>query len=90
MVLDPQVSPEQMKSKEVLLSLKAGLLLPQVFLNSGATDTVFLTVPHETAIAPFRLQIRPLSFILLSHSDNQSETTTKFYKSSKTEVGGTC
>ena len=59
MVLDHQVSPEEIKSWEVLLGLKVGLLLPELFLNSGAaTDIVFVTVPHETAIAPFR----PLSF----------------------------
>ena len=31
---------------------------------------------------------RPLSFISLSHSDNQSESTTKFYNYSKVDVGG--
>ena len=31
---------------------------------------------------------RPLSFISLSHNDNQSESTTKFYNSSKVDVGG--
>ena len=31
---------------------------------------------------------RPLSFILLSHSDSQSESTTKVYSSSKADVGG--
>ena len=31
---------------------------------------------------------RPLSFILLSHSNNQSESTTKFYNSSKVDIGG--
>ena len=31
---------------------------------------------------------RPLSFILLLHSDNQSESTTKFYNSSKADVRG--
>ena len=31
---------------------------------------------------------RPLSFISLSHSDNQSESTAKFYNSSKVDVGG--
>ena len=36
------------------------------------------------------LSIRPLSFISLSHSDNQSESTTKFYNSFKADVGGTC
>ena len=31
---------------------------------------------------------RPLSFISLSHSDNQSESVTKFYNSFKADVGG--
>ena len=31
---------------------------------------------------------RPLSFISLSHSDNQSQSTTKFYNSSKVDAGG--
>ena len=31
---------------------------------------------------------RPLSFISMLHSDNQSESTTKFYNSSKADVGG--
>ena len=31
---------------------------------------------------------RPLSFILLSHSDNRSESTTKFYNSSKADAEG--
>ena len=43
-VLDPQVSPEEIKSWEVELGLKAGFLLPQSFLNSGTTDIIFVTV----------------------------------------------
>ena len=31
---------------------------------------------------------RPISFISLSHGDNQSELTTKFYNFSKADVGG--
>ena len=31
---------------------------------------------------------RPLSFISLSHSDNQSESATKIYNSFKADVGG--
>ena len=46
-VPDPQVSPEEIKSREVELGLKDGLLLPQLFLSSGATDIVFVTVPHS-------------------------------------------
>ena len=45
-VLDHQVSPEEIKSME--LGLKVGLLLPQLFLNSRATDIVFVTVPHSS------------------------------------------
>ena len=36
--LDPQVSPEQIKSREVELGLKVGLLLHRLFFNSRATD----------------------------------------------------
>ena len=43
-MLDTQVSPEEIKSREVELGLKAGLLLHQLFLNSGATDIVFMTL----------------------------------------------
>ena len=32
--------------------------------------------------------IRPLSFVSLSHSDNQSESATKFYNSFKADLGG--
>ena len=47
-VLDPQVSPEEIKSMEVELDLKVGFLLPQLFLNSGATDIVFCdSDPHN-------------------------------------------
>ena len=48
-VLVPQGSPEEIKSREVELGLKAGLLLPQSFFNSGATDIVFLTL-FRTAV----------------------------------------
>ena len=48
-VLDPQVSPEEINSREVELGLKVGLLLPQLFLNSGATGIVFVTVFHTAA-----------------------------------------
>ena len=43
MVLDPQVSPEEVKSRKVELGLKIGLLLHQLFLNSEATDIVFVS-----------------------------------------------
>ena len=41
-VLDPQVSPEEIKNREVKLGLKVGLLLRQLFLNSGALRTLSL------------------------------------------------
>ena len=47
-MLDPQVSPEEIKSKEVELGLRVGLLLLQLFPRSGATDIVFVTVPRSS------------------------------------------
>ena len=41
---DPQVSPEQIKSREMEQGLKVGLLLPQLFLNSSLVVTLFRTV----------------------------------------------
>ena len=49
-MLDPQVSAEEIKNREVKLGLKVGLLLFQLFLNSGATDIVFVTL-FRTAVA---------------------------------------
>ena len=43
-MLDPQVSPEEIKSWEVELGLRVGLLLLQLFPNGGATDIVFVTL----------------------------------------------
>ena len=43
-VLDPQVSPEEIKSREVELGLRVGLLSLQLFPNGGATDIVFVTL----------------------------------------------
>ena len=40
-LLDPQVSPEEIKSREVELGLRAGLVSFQLFPNGGATDIVF-------------------------------------------------
>ena len=54
MVLDRQVSPEEIRSREVELGLKAGLLLLQLFPSGGATDIVFVTlfcIAVGTAIA---------------------------------------
>ena len=53
---DPQVNPEEIKSREVELGLRVGLLLLQLFPNGGATDIVFVTlcriaVHKHTAIA---------------------------------------
>ena len=47
-MLDSQVIPEEIKSREVELGLKVGLLLLQLFPNGGATDIVFVTVPHSS------------------------------------------
>ena len=41
-MLDPQVSPEEIKSMEMELGLRAGLLSLQLFPNGGATDIVTL------------------------------------------------
>ena len=41
-MLDPQVSPEEIKSREVELGLTVGLLLLQLFPSGGATDIVFV------------------------------------------------
>ena len=44
-VQDPKVSPEEIRSREVELGFfKAGLLLLQLFLNSGAMDIVCVTL----------------------------------------------
>ena len=48
MELVPQVSPEEIKNREVELGLRVGLLLLQLFPNGGATDVVFVTVPHSS------------------------------------------
>ena len=47
-VLDPQVSPEEFKSREMELGLKVRLLWLQLFPNGAATDIVFVTVPHSS------------------------------------------
>ena len=55
-VLDPQVSPEEIKSREVELGLRVGLLSLQLFPNGEATDVVFVTlfrIAVGTAIAPW-------------------------------------
>ena len=43
-VLDPQVSPEKIRSREVQLGLRVGLLSLQLFPKGRATDIVFLTL----------------------------------------------
>ena len=53
-VLNPQVSLEEIKSRELELGLRVGLLLLQLFPNGGATDIVFATlfrIAVGTAIA---------------------------------------
>ena len=52
-VLNHQVSSEEIKSREVELAQKAGLLLLQLLLNSSAMDIVLVTLLRtavETAI----------------------------------------
>ena len=43
-MLDPQVSTEEIKNREVELGLRAGLLSLQLFPNGGATNIVFVTL----------------------------------------------
>ena len=43
-----EASPQEIKSREVELGLRVGLLLLQLFPNGGATDIVFVTVPHSS------------------------------------------
>ena len=53
-MLGPEVSPEKIKSREVELGLRAGLLSLQLSPNGGATDIVFVTlfrIAVGTAIA---------------------------------------
>ena len=53
-MLVPQVSPEEIKNREVELGLRVGLLLLQLFPNGEATDIVFVTlfcIAVGTAIA---------------------------------------
>ena len=49
-----EASPEEIKSREVVLGYRAGLLLLQLFPNGRATDIVFVTlfcIAVGTAIA---------------------------------------
>ena len=48
-MLDPQVIPEEIKSREVELGLKVGLLLLHLFPNGGAADIVFVPL-FRTAV----------------------------------------
>ena len=43
-MLDPQVSPDEIKSREVELGWRVGLLSLQLFPNGGATDIVLVTL----------------------------------------------
>ena len=43
-----QVSPEEIKSTEMELGLRVGLLSLQLFPSGGATDFVFVTVLHSS------------------------------------------
>ena len=49
-----EASPEEIKSREVVLGFRVGLLLLQLFPSGGATDIVFVTLFYiavGTAIA---------------------------------------
>ena len=46
--LDAFVGPGEIKSREVELGLRVGLLLLQLSPNGGATDIVFVTVLHSS------------------------------------------
>ena len=54
-MLDPQVNPEEIMSREVELGCESWtFFFFRLFLNSGATDIVLVTLPStavETAIA---------------------------------------
>ena len=43
-----EVSPEEIKSREVVLGRRVGLLLLQLFPNGGATDIDFVSVLHSS------------------------------------------
>ena len=47
-VLDPQVSPEEIKSRKVELSSETWTFFLQFLLNSSATDIVLVTAPHSS------------------------------------------
>ena len=48
MELDPQVSPEEIMSREVELGCESWTSFPfELFLNSSATDIVFVTLPKH-------------------------------------------
>ena len=47
-MLDPQVSPEEIKTREVELGLKIGLFLLLLLPSGGAADIVFVTVLHSS------------------------------------------
>ena len=42
--MHPQVGPDDIKSREVELGLRVGLLSLQLFPNGGATDIIFVTL----------------------------------------------
>ena len=62
--------------------------------KAGTQNTLTCHIPGFVLKSPFKIHelftdlcLRPLLFISLSHSDNQSETA-NFYNSSKVDVGG--
>ena len=45
---DPQVSPDEIKSRDMELGLRVGLFSLQLFLSGGTTDIVFVTVLYSS------------------------------------------
>ena len=67
-VLNPQVSPEKIKSREVELGLRVGLLLLQLFPNGGATDIVFVLHSSWDSSGVVRWSLRNAGRTLPLHS----------------------
>ena len=58
------------------------------FLTDQRFSTAASILKSWTDVCQLPCLNRPLSIISLSHSDNQSESATKFYNSIKADVGG--
>ena len=53
-----EVIPDEIKNREVVLGLRVGLILLQLFPNGGATDIVFVTVLHSRWDSVVRWSLR--------------------------------